>query len=343
MHIPDAPAFDVEQAIWNKDGDELQRALDAGWHLPYARVRDVGMVVDYTLATRIISLRWAEGWEMMARAFPVLHQNPTLWQLALRQAVPGVIRNLLDHGWSATARLESGQSPLNLLTESMGKVLGEPIPDEALIESIEVLVDSGASLTSAYPGVFVPGDLSARGHTLWTRSISYGRWALVAAFMPTHWNEFLGMPRAFEALDTLRRTALGGEAGAQRCWKAWAEKFLEPWLAMKKEDPFSSLVDIALVPSLSPALRHIVWGRWQVLDEAGWSSLHDVALLAREPVVHQAIRCAVLDGAGCLDRWLHAAEDGLRPADLWELANGRSAPSPFDAAADTPEMQATLD
>lgn len=342
MHIPNAPAFDVEQAIWSKNAETLKAALDDGWPLPHVRVRDVGFVPDYTLAIRTISLRWTEGWELLAGAFPELYKNPVLWQLALRQAVPGVIRNMLDNGYSAVGRLENGQSPLNLLTESMGKVLGEPIPDEDLIGSIEVLLEAGASLTSPYPGNFVPGDLSARGHTLWTRSVSYGRWSLVSRFMPVSWNEFLGMPRALEALDTLRTTALGGETGASRCWAAWAEKFLEPWLGLRKSEPFTSLVEVALLPRLSPAVRAAVWDRWAAPDDIGWCSLHDLALLGSEPLVHQALACAVLDQASCLPMWVQATDDGLRPADLWELANGRTRPSPFATPADVPEIKAAL-
>jgi len=338
MHIPDAPAFDVEQAIWKKDFQELRDALAAGWRLPYARVRDVGMVPDYTLPIRIISLRWSEGWVLLADAFPELHQNPVLWQLALRQAVPDILENMIAHGRSSMERLESGQYPLNLLTESMGKTLGEPVPDEDLIQSIRILVDGGAHLAGPYPGSFTPGNLSAKGHTLWTRSITFGRWGLVEEFMPSSWDEFLGMPRAPEAVDSLRQAAMRGESGARRCWKAWAERFLEPWLLWKKEDPFSSPIEIMLVPDLLPHNRAAVWERWAVLDETGWSSLHDLAVLGNEEDAHKVLACAVQDGALCLERWTHANEDGLSPADLWEMANGRTSPSPYRHPEETPEV-----
>ncbi len=342
MHIPDAPLFDPEHAIWNKNASALKSALDAGWQLPYARVREVGMVPDYGLVIRVISLRWTEGWRLMAQAFPQLYEIPVLWQLALRLSVPGILEDFLTHGRSAVDKLESGQEPLHLLTESMERGFGEPIADEDVIESIQILRDAGASLTSPYPGVPQERDLSGKGHTTWTRSLSYGRWAVANAFMPSTWQEFLGMPRALESLHALRSGALREEA-ARRTWKAWATRFIEPWLAMNKTDPFSSVIDLQLLPELSPTLRAVVWQRWSELDAAGWSSLHDLALLGNHAVAHQALACALQDQAPCLALWESASEDGLRPSDLWEMANGRAAPEKPSVPANLPELQHLAD
>jgi len=342
MEIPDSAPFDPEKAIWDKDFEALQKALQAGWSLPYARVKDGGAVQDTTLVIRVISLRWTAGWKLLATAFPFLYENHILWQLAIREAVPGIIEDFIEHGFSATGRLENGQEPLHLLAESMGRALGEPIPDEDLIESVHVLEGASASLLTPYPGSFVAGDVSPRGHTLWTRSAFFRRWDLVSTFMPTHWKGFLGMPRALESLDSLRSLAMGGDRGATRCWKAWTERFLEPWLAMQKAEPFSSLIDAALVPSLSPLNRQVVWERWSMVDEAGWTSLHDLGLLGNEAVVRQALACAITDRAPCLARWEAMSEDGLRPCDLWEMANGRTAPPPSLDIQSVPEIRDAL-
>ncbi len=122
-----APVLNPERAIWDKNLAELERALAAGWILPRARSKEGGAVEDLSLVIRVISLRWVPGWLALVNAFPRLGANPVLWTLALRQAVPGVVQDMLERGNSATALLDNGLLPLHVVIEAMGPRPGEPI------------------------------------------------------------------------------------------------------------------------------------------------------------------------------------------------------------------------
>lgn len=310
-----------ESAIWNKDIDELSRALSAGWTLPYARVKD-GNVVDLTLVIRIISLRWEEGWLLMASKFPWLRTHSVLWQLAIRRAVTGIVKDMLENGRSATEKLESGSYPLKLLAEALGPQPGEPIDEDDLLSTARTLVAAGADPLEPVKG---DGDnySGSEGHTLWTRAVHFGRWGIAGAFTPVVWSDLVAMPKAHESIGDLRRAAVSGDSGALKAWCQFAKKMIRPWLSAHADEDFVDPADLKVLGHLSPEDRELIWERWKKADATGWTPLHDLALLGATPEAHEALALAVKERASCLSVWNTATEDGVRPSDLWEIANRR--------------------
>ena len=321
MNQPLAQAIDPETAIWNKDLAELSRAVEAGWALPYARVKD-GLVPDTTLVIRIISLRWTEGWLLISKNRPELKTNPLLWQLAIRRGVHEIVADMLANGMEASGRLENGTLPLHVLAESFSQP-GEPVDESDMVKTAQVLVAAGADPLEAYPGVVTPGGASPKGHTLWTRSIYYRCWEICHAFMPTSWEQLMGMPRGLEAIEDLRHAAQAGDKGALRIWKQWTQKFLKPWLESAPAETFVSPIDMEAITALPPEQQNLVWKRWERVDEIGWTPLHDLALQGGEERAHRVLKIMVETQASCLALWTKPDNDGMRPCDLWEIANGR--------------------
>lgn len=335
MNQPLNHALDPETAIWNKDLAELRRALEAGWTLPYARVKD-GLVCDITLVIRIISLRWTEGWLLISEKRPELKSNPLLWQLAIRRGVSEIVADMVANGMPANGRLESGILPLHVLAESLGNQPGEPVDESDVVKTAQALLNGGADLLEAYPGAVTPGGASPKGHTLWTRSIYYRCWEVCDAFMPTSWEQLMGMPRGLEAIEDLRHAAQAGDKGAIRIWKHWTLQFLRPWLESVPNETFSSPIDIEALAELPADLQALAWERWERVDETGWSILHDLALQGAEPRAHQVLRFMVKANAPVLRLWNQADNDGVRPSELWEIANGRD---PEGAEADPAKVE----
>lgn len=337
MPTPLPQVLDPERAIWDRDAQALARALQEGWSLPQARSKEGGGVEDLSLVIRVVSLRWVEGWQILAGHFPALRSSPVLWALALRRAVPGIVSDLLEHGQGAARPLDSGLSPLHVLAESMGPLPGDPIPEADLVATAQILVAAGANPTHPHPGEFQAGDNAPFGHTLWTRAVYFGRWEMVEAFWPDSWEALSAQPRGVEMLADMRRTTLSGrmDATAARMWARAMARWIEPWLALRQEEWFALPADLDALASLPRPAREVVWRRWARADDTGWTGLHEMALSGRSRQAHRALRLAVADGAVCLDAWLAPDQAGDRPFDLWEIANRRTP----DHAAMTPASQ----
>lgn len=329
-----AQALDPETAIWNKDLPELRRAVEAGWALPYARVKD-GFVPDTTLVIRIISLRWTDGWLLISKDRPELKTNPLLWQLAIRRGVSDIVEDMLANGMEANGRLESGALPIHILAEALGHQPGEPVDESDMVKTARALVAAGANILEAYPGVVTPGGASPKGHTLWTRAIYYRCWEMSNAFMPVTWEQLMGMPRGGEAIEDLRHAAQAGDKGALRIWKQWTRQFLKPWLESTPSEIFVSPIDLEAVVELPSDLQQLVWSRWDRVDETGWTPLHDLALQGSEERAHHVLKTMVDSQASCLALWTKKDGEGMRPCDLWEIANGRD---PVDAHVDARQV-----
>lgn len=338
-----APVLNPERAIWDKNLAELERALAAGWILPRARSKEGGAVEDLSLVIRVISLRWVPGWLALVNAFPRLGANPVLWTLALRQAVPGVVQDMLERGNSATALLDNGLLPLHVVIEAMGPRPGEPIEENDLLDTVRLLVDAGADPVAAHDAPYMKGDHSPGGHCLWSRSIYYGRWEIARAFLPASWEELLKLPRGLEMINDLHRACVAGTSpavnpGALRMWKDLMGQWLSPWLASQPEELFAHPNDLVVLSSLSPQGRECVWKRWNQVDSLGWTGLHELALSGKDPRAHQALALAVADDAVCLARWTQRDQGGMSPSDLWEIANERIPQTQASEVQSLPEV-----
>lgn len=315
-------AIDPENAIWNKDPIELRRALDAGW-MPYARVKE-GSVPDLMFVIRIISLRWTEGWELISSFQPDLKTNPLLWQLAIRRGVHGIVQDMINSGMPANGALESGLLPLHVLAEALGNQPGEPVEESDMVETAHVLIRAGANPLEPYPGKIVPGGISPKGHTLWTRSVYFRCWEMATAFLPAHWDEILGSPRGLEAVEELRQEAQRGDKGAVRLWGALFLAFGKNLLTAYPEESFVSPVDLTALLGLPVEEQALFWKRWERVDAAGWTGLHDLALSGADPVAHSTLALLVKEQNPVLRLWEREDEQGLRPCDFWEMANNRA-------------------
>lgn len=323
MSLSSERALDPESAIWNQDLPELTRALDAGWRLPYLRVQGAS-VQDLSLAIRVVSLRWTDGWHALTERHPDLKTHPVLLQLAVRRGVAGVVRDMLAAGIDPQAPQESGFRPLDVLINALSGLPGEPVEDHDLVETAQALVDAGASPLEPYPGDALPGGLPPEGHTIWTRAVCCRRWEIAGAFLPSTWEEQAAVPHGAMAIAQLREAAASGDRGAVRVWGAWLQTFAEPWLQAHPEEPFSEAGDFEAALALPPAAERAVWERWGQADSTGWTALHDLGLMGKEPVAHRLLARLVAREAPCLARWDQPGEEGLRPCDFWELANGRT-------------------
>ena len=333
--------LDPESAIWNKDADEFRRALDLGWTLPFARVKE-GRVQDLTLAIRVVTLRWAEGWVLLANAHPKLRENQVLFQLAIRRGARGIVKDFVDHGVEANALLESGVLPLHILAEALREQPGEPVDESDFVDTAQFFVSVGASPLEPYPGPVNPSNVgSANGHTLWTRAVWLRRWEMSKAFMPQSWDELLGMPLGLAAVEVLRQSVKNEEIGALGVWEAFVSKFLEDWMESHPEEAFETPADISLIPRLPAKLQQRIWKRWAVADQAGWTGMHDLALLGNLEPARRVLALMVEQQAPCLGSWDQPDVEGVRPCDLWEMANGRTfkGGAPMTPIAELPELK----
>lgn len=314
-----------EKAIWEKDVSELARALNAGWRLPSVFVKDGGMVRDMTLANRVISLRWTQGWRLLTQHMPELHAEPVLWQLALKRGVPGIVASFLEHGQSATRLLERGIYPLHLVAEGFGPVHGEPIPEEEQIETVRVLVAAGAQLEQPCPGNPVgAGSRAMAGHVFWTRMIHFERWSVAETFLPSSWEALRAWHWGDEAISSLRRAALPGkDPAAARLWRTLLRHWALAWLTLHPQENLTAPAEIAVIPELPVDVRPVLWERWNIVDDMGWTALHDLALCAKQPEAREVLALAHRDQAACLAHWTRRDPEGVRPCDLWEMALGR--------------------
>lgn len=317
--------IDPDSAIWSKDLAELRRALDAGWDLPPARVKDGGTVPDLGPVIRIISTRWTEGWLLLSAHMSWLHSNAILRSLAVRRAVPGIVEDFLAHGMTPNDVVDdtaySSLRFLHLLAETMGPQPGEPVPEEDIIQTGQLLLNAGAAPLDPYPGQFEVRGASPSGHTLWSRAVSFRAWAVASAFLPESFDDVLGQPRGLEAAYEIRSCAEDDSAIlAQAAWAQWLDRFLEPWM-QATEQKLDAPADWRVLPRLSAERRAVVWDAWARPDENGWTVLHELALQGATPLAQDTLRLVINDGASCLASWGLADPDGTRPYDLWALAN----------------------
>lgn len=318
--------LDPEKAIWQKDLAELKRSLDSGWSLPYVSVKGEGMVEDFSLAIRVVSLRWVEGWKALAEAFPELRERRVLRSLAIRQAVSGIVQDLIEHGMDPAAPVggDEGRLPLHLLQEAMGPRAGEPVYEDDILATARVLVGAGADPTLSYPGAFVPGDIAPGGHCFWTRAMFFRHWKIARHFLPGSWEELTAQPRGKEMLEGVRKMSERNDMmGARQMWVDLLERWMGPWLESTPEEWFAFPGDLEVLPKLSKPARALVWQRWDRINHLGWTGLHEVALSAGDPIATQVLALAHQDEASCLRHWKHPDELGMRPCDLWEIANSR--------------------
>ena len=330
-----------EKAIWEKNLDDFRRALEVGWTLPHISLKDGANVQDMAPAQRVISLRWVEGWELMAHHFPMLRAQHILWQLALRRGVPGIVTDFLKHGRSATDAMENGHVPLQVVGESLGGMqVGMPIPQEDLTATLRALVDYGADPWAPYP---MPPDADGPAETLWTQAIYFRCWGTACAFLPPSWERLLAQPRGKAALDELRIAFLDQEdPGARTAWIKAMSAWTAPWLTAHPSEAWVTPIDLSVLKDLPPPAREQVWERWDRVEAEGWTPVHDLALSGHLEEGRTALACAIADHAPCLRRWAHRGEDGMRPCDLWEMANGREATERPSAWVDLPELVGRL-
>lgn len=334
-----AHPLNPERAIWDKNLPELERALTAGWTLPRARSKEGGSVEDLSLAIRVVSLRWESGWRAMSDAFPHLSSHPVMWTLALRQAVPGVVSDMLSKGQSAVEPLDNGLLPLHVVMEAMGARPGEPIDENDLLETCRLLVAAGADPTAPHFADYTPGDNSRGGHSLWSRAMFFCRWEVARAFQPSSWQELLSLSRGLEMLNDLHRGFVSGRnPGALRMWTDLMDEWLGSWLESQPSELFAHPAELETLPSLSPQVRSHVWDRWGQVDNMGWTGLHELALSGKDPRAHRALALAVSENAPCLARWEYFDHDGMRPSDLWAIANGRDPQAIAPALHSLPEL-----
>lgn len=319
--------LDPEKAIWQKDLGELRRALDAGWTLPYTRAKSVGMVEDMSLVIRVVSLRWVEGWKAFADEFPELRENQILRSLAIRQAVPGIVEDLLAHGMDPRVPLdsESRPLPLHLLQEAMGPRPGEPVYEDDMLATARLLVKSGADPALPYEGEFSKGDTQPAGHNFWSRALYYKHWKIARAFMPESWKALSLLPRGREMVEDLRKVYESGRVmGARQMWTHVLENWMGPWLESHPDEWFAFPKDLEIIPDLTKNVRKLVWERWDKVDDLGWTGLHEMAISARSPVAFQVLSLAWEEQAPCLRHWKKPDTEGMRPCDLWEIAHSRT-------------------
>lgn len=331
MPDQDMPALNPELAIWEKDLPELERALGAGWTLPRARSKEGGSVEDLSLVIRVISLRWEAGWKAMSQAFPRLRESQVLWTLALRQAVPGVVEDMLEHGQSATEPLDNGLLPIHVVAEAMGLRPGEPVSEEDLLATAALLIDAGADPRIPQDSEYVAGDNSPGGHCLWSRAMFFGRWGIARAYLPGSWEDLLALPRGLEMVNDLHhRFGTVRNPGAPKMWADLMGEWMGPWLASQTDELFARPDELAALPDFPEPVRKHVWERWARPDSQDWTGMHELALSGKDARAHRALAIALADDAPCLVRWDQPDQDGMRPSDLWEIANDR-----------TPQTQAT--
>ena len=333
-------SIDPEAAVWNQDAEELRRALAAGWSLPFARIKE-GRVQDLTLAIRAVTHRWSEGWGLLADSQPSLRTNPVLFQLALRRGAALIVEDFVKHGTDVNEPLESGLLPIHVLAEALKEQPGEPVDESDFLETARFLVKAGANPLIPYPGqAFPDAPALASGHTLWTRAVWLRRWEIAKAFMPQSWSELLAMPLSMTVLEELRQNVQSEVVGALGVWQAVAGRFLVDWMISHPEEAFNSDPDLAILPQLEAPLQSAIWERWCRPDNSGWTGLHDLGLSGGKPLAHAVLRDMIAKQAPCLADWAKEDNEGVRPCDLWEIANGRSfqegaEPRPF---ASLPEL-----
>ena len=322
-----ASPLDPEKAIWEKDIGELRRALEAGWTLPYIQAKHAGMVEDLSLVIRTVSLRWVEGWKALADQFPELRQNPTLRALAIRQAVSGIVEDLMAHGMdpSVPIEIEASPLPLHLLQEAMAPRAGEPVYEDDILATAKVLIEGGANPVLPYEGDFSHGDALPAGHCFWSRALFFRNWKIAREFLPESWEMLSSHPRGREMLGDVRKVYESGRVlGAKQMWTDLMNRWIGPWLESCPEEWFALPKDLEIILELSSDARALVWERWNKVDDLEWTGLHELAISAKNPLASQVLALALEDKAPCLRHWSRPDMEGMRPCDLWEIANSKA-------------------
>lgn len=263
--------MNILAAVTEKNLEELQKCLKAGWSPPRIRHASAGMVNDYAVWTEVILNDWCEGLQVLDQFFPELSTTQEVFDVALKNSSHKCIEFLFHKNdfRLGEVSLETQKKWVLALMAGMGEPWSLPHEIKDVLPSYQFFVKQGFDLSWALPGDFETNDLRMAGHSLWTRAVFLKNWELVDAFWPHHPSQWSRWPRLNEVLFHIIAVLVGdyrslipehkqGQFPEEDVLFRWLNDFEQEWLEAShvpsSSSPTSSLIEPVIEDDVDASL-----------------------------------------------------------------------------------------
>lgn len=351
MIDPNNPSehLDVEAAIWEKNIEVFRKALEAGWKPIVIGGSDSGFQNNLKI-TRIISLNWQEGWDLLIQKFPQILKDEIFLKLSIKMGGSHFFESFLAYGYfSPDYKIVSDFGESFTLTEfviressRIGDV-GYPVSDDVFYPLFESLLKRGANLLAPVQGGDDKKKTSPKGYCAWSFAIKSNRLDLAEKLLPSTWREIESSPRGMEVLFDFAKEFKNKKNYISRedvknneysissfvsihdkyridFWIKFLNKHIIQWLTISPPQDIGDIVDNDFLFFINPEARKAIWHFWVLSTSEGWGPFHELAKTPLHVTTINTMRLMIEDKAEVLTLWKWIPDgEGVSPSVVWAL------------------------